>query len=264
MNPNESQPTHRFTGLAEIYARCRPDYPAVALEDIIRHCQLHPGALIVDVGCGTGISTRLFAGRGFRVIGIEPNDDMRCQAEASDLPRISHPPEYRSGKAEATGLPDGHADAVLAAQAFHWFEPETTLREFHRVLKPDGWVVLMWNERDPRDPFTAAYGEIVARETHGKALEAQRHRAGSVLLRSSLFGNPEVHRFPHEQEMDEEGMLGRAFSASYAPRAPDTVQEFAQDLRQVFVQFQRDGKVRLVYETAVYLGRRHSEVTPLG
>lgn len=256
MNPTENErPTNRFTGLAEIYARCRPDYPAAALDDISKHCRLGPDAVIVDVGCGTGISTRLFAQRGFRVLGIEPNDDMRRQAEAHPLPGVPHPPEYRPGKAEATGLPDGFADAVLAAQAFHWFEPESTLREFHRLLKPDGWVILMWNERDPRDPFTAAYGEIVAREAHGKALEAQRQRAGEVLLHTPLFRNAEVHRFGHEQAMDEEGMLGRAFSASYAPREPGKVEAFAEDLRQVFSQFQRDGSVRLVYETSVYLGQ---------
>jgi len=257
VNPTESdQPTNRFTGLAEIYARCRPDYPAAALDDVVAHCRLVPGAAIMDVGCGTGISTRLFAQRGFRVIGVEPNDDMRRQAEAHPLRGVPHPPEYRLGKAEATGLPDGCADAVLAAQAFHWFEPETTLREFHRLLKPDGWVVLMWNERDPRDPFTAAYGEIVAREAHGKALEAHRHRAGEALLHNPLFRNAEVHRFGHEQALDEEGLLGRALSASYAPKEPAAVATFTQELRQAFARFQQRGSVRLVYETSVYLGQR--------
>lgn len=250
------QPTNRFTGLAEVYARCRPDYPAAALDDILSHCGLGPSALIVDVGCGTGISTRLFAERGFRVIGIEPNADMRRQAEATLTPGIAHSPEYRPGKAEATGLPDGCAEVVLAAQAFHWFDPEPTLREFHRILKPGGWVALLWNERDPRDAFTAAYGEIVAREAHGKAVEAQRHRAGEALLHSPLFQHAQVHRFGHDQTLDEEGILGRALSASYAPREPGAVEAFTRDLRRVFAQFQRHGTVRLVYETSVYLGRR--------
>jgi ubiquinone/menaquinone biosynthesis C-methylase UbiE len=257
MSPsNHAQPTQRFTGLAEIYARCRPDYPAAALDDVVRHCRLGPDALIVDVGCGTGISSRLFARREFRVIGIEPNDDMRRQAEAETLPGVAHPPEYRAGKAEATGLPDECADAVLAAQAFHWFEPAAALREFHRILKPEGWVVLMWNERVPRDPFTAAYGEIIAREAHGKSIEAQRHRAGEALLHNAHFRNAVVHRFGHEQTLDEEGLLGRAFSASYAPRESVAAEAFARDLRGVFRRFQQQEKVYLKYETSVYLGQR--------
>jgi SAM-dependent methyltransferase len=262
MKPEDfTRPTDRFTGLAEVYARCRPDYPVAALDAIISHCGLGPASVIVDVGCGTGISTRLFAERGFRVIGVEPNADMRLKAETTPSPVSAHLPEYRPGRAEATGLSDGCADVVLAAQAFHWFEPEPTLREFHRILKPGGWDVLMWNERDPRDAFTAAYGEIIAREAHGKAVEAQRHRAGEALLQSPLFRNAQVSRFSHEQALDEEGMLGRALSASYAPREPAAMEAITRDLRNVFARHQRQGAVRLVYETSVYLAQRAQQVS---
>jgi ubiquinone/menaquinone biosynthesis C-methylase UbiE len=254
--PEAEQPTQRFTGLAEIYARCRPDYPAAALDDIVAHCGLRPGAVIVDVGCGTGISTRLFAQRGFQVIGIEPNDDMRRQAQAQPCPGVPFPPEYRPGKAEETGLPDGCADAVLAAQAFHWFEPAGTLREFHRVLKPMCWVVLIWNERDPHDLFTAEYGEIIAQEAQGKAIEAQRYRAGEALMTSPLFASAEKLCFTHEQLLDEEGLLGRAFSASYAPREANAAKSFAQALRSLYARHQRQACIRLVYETSVYLAQR--------
>jgi ubiquinone/menaquinone biosynthesis C-methylase UbiE len=257
MNLSErEQPTNRFTGLAEIYARFRPDYPGAALDLIASHCGLGKGAVIVDVGCGTGICTRLFAQRGFRVIGIEPNDDMRHQAEARPCADVPYPPEYWRSKAEHTGLPDVCADAVLAAQAFHWFEAKTTLREFHRVLKPAGWAVLMWNERDPHDAFTAAYGKIVAREAHGKALEAQRHRAGEALLNSPLFGKAERQSFTHDQMLDEEGLLGRAFSASYAPKEESCAKVFAEELSSLFGRHQRQGHVRLRYETSVYLAQK--------
>jgi SAM-dependent methyltransferase len=257
MTPSEAeQPTQRFTGLAELYARCRPDYPAAALDDIVAHCGLRHGAVIVDVGCGTGISTRLFAQRGFQVIGIEPNDDMRRQAEAQTCPDIPFALEYRPGKAEETGLLAAVADTVLAAQAFHWFEPAGTLREFHRVLKPKGWVVLIWNERDPRDLFTAEYGEIIAREAQSKAVEAQRHRAGESLMTSALFARAEKHCFAHEQLLDEEGLLGRAFSASYAPRETNAAKAFAEELRALYGRHQRQGCVRLLYETSVYLAER--------
>src|SRR5262249_25147361 len=154
-------PTGRFNGLSGIYARHRPNYPPVAVEFVLQRCGLGPGSVLVDVGSGTGISARQFARLGISVIGIEPNDEMRREAEREPLPGNVPVPVYRPGRAEATGLPDVSADAVLAAQAFHWFDPEPTLREFHRILKPSGWVALLWNERDETDAFAAAYGKIV-------------------------------------------------------------------------------------------------------
>lgn len=251
-----ANPTGRFTGLAEVYARCRPDYPSAAVDFILAHCGLSPGSRLVDIGCGTGISARLFARRGLDVIGIEPNADMRRLAEAeSDLPA----PVYREGRAEATGLPDACVDAVLAAQAFHWFEPEPALREFHRVLKPGGWAILLWNERDNSDPFTAAYGNVVRSAPEAANVEVPRGRAGEPLLHSPLFENGRRDLFPHHQEVDREGLLGRAFSASYAPREPARAERFAADLEAVFARFQCAGKVMIRYETAVYTARRREE-----
>jgi ubiquinone/menaquinone biosynthesis C-methylase UbiE len=251
-------PSQRFTGLATDYARGRPDYPRAAVDHILRHCRLGPGALVIDVGCGTGISSRLFAERGLLVVGIEPNADMRSQAESQSMPDVAHPPTYREGSAEATGMHDDCADLILAAQAFHWFEPTATLREFHRILKPTGWAALMWNERDHRDPFTAAYGAIIARDAHAQSLEAHRSRSGEVLLQSPLYCRTSLERFSHQQKLDEDGLLRRAFSTTYAPREPEQSAAFTDALKRVFAGFQHHGQVHLVYETSVYLGQRSS------
>src|SRR5437868_1659935 len=141
---SETKPTERFTKLAAAYAQNRPTYPVEAIDAIVEKCSLKVGQVVVDVGCGTGISSRLFAEIGMNVIGIEPNEQMRKTAESEPHANIS----YRDGTGEATGLPDTSADLVLAAQAFHWFESEKALAEFSRVLKPAGHAVLMWNERD--------------------------------------------------------------------------------------------------------------------
>src|SRR5271166_4503037 len=101
---SQCNPTGRFSGLVEGYARHRPDYPAAALDFVMAHCALGPGAVLADVGSGTGISSRLFAVRGVRVIGIEPNAEMRKRAKEESLPAGVPPPEYRDGRAEATGL----------------------------------------------------------------------------------------------------------------------------------------------------------------
>jgi SAM-dependent methyltransferase len=250
-------PTNRFTGLAETYARHRPRYPGASIDFVIAHCALGSGSLLVDVGCGTGISSRLFAARGIRVIGIDPNAEMRAAAESAQSLDSHLNVTYHEGRAESTGLPFACADAVLAAQAFHWFEPVATLQEFHRILRTDGWVVLMWNERDERDSFTAAYGDVFRSAGDAAAIESARQAgAGQALFNSPLFQQAEAVSFPNEQAVDEEGMLGRAFSASYAPKEARERAEWADRFRAVFREHQRDRKVVLHYRTSVFLARR--------
>jgi SAM-dependent methyltransferase len=246
-------PTGRFSGLADVYAKHRPNYPAAAVDHVIRRCGLTGDALLVDVGCGTGISTRQFAAHGIPVIGVEPNDAMRARAEAEPGPTTIR---YVQGTAEATELPDGCATAVLAAQAFHWFDPPRALGEFHRVLRPGGWVVLMWNERDERDAFTAAYGAVVRTGPDAAAVEGPRLGAGEVLLQTPLFIEADKVVFHHEQPLDDEGLVGRACSASYAPREPQAAEVFAANLREVFARYQLEGHVVLRYETTVYFGKK--------
>ncbi len=249
-------PASRFAGLAGIYAKSRPGYPAAALDFIMTRCGLDRSSLLVDIGCGTGISSRLFSVRGVQVIGVEPNGDMRARAEAESQQASEPKPIYRAGRAEATGLRDATADAVLAAQAFHWFDKPAALREFHRILKPGGWAVLMWNERDQNDPFTAAYGEALRTLPETDEVEGARSRAGDALLISPLFRDTQRVLFANEQVLDEEGLLGRAFSASYAPRQADQAAVFAAKLKAVYASYQEQGHVVLRYQTSVYLGRR--------
>jgi SAM-dependent methyltransferase len=248
-------PTNRFSGLADVYKKHRPDYPAAALDFIVRTCGLRPGTVLVDVGSGTGISSRQFAHRGLRVIGIEPNADMRRQAEAEPF-TDGEPPVYRDGQAEATGLADASADAVLAAQAFHWFDPATTLPEFRRILRPGGWVVVLANERDESDPFSAAFGAVIRSTREAAAVEKRRERVGVPLLASPLFQNGQTAEFIHEQPLDADGVVGRAFSASYAPRERERAAAFAAELRNVFERFQVGGRVMLRYVTAVTMAQK--------
>jgi SAM-dependent methyltransferase len=218
--------------------------------------RLGPASLLVDVGSGTGISSRIFAARGVPVVGIEPNEEMRRKAEAEPAPHGAATVSYRAGRAEATGLADSVADVVLAAQAFHWFDREAALGEFYRILKPCGWVALVWNERDPSDPFTAAYGQVIRTAREAEAIEQSRARAGEALLTHPCFVAAECLTFRHAQVLDAEGLLGRAFSSSYVPREGPDAEAFAAALRDVFARFQHDGKAVLRYTTTLYLARR--------
>jgi SAM-dependent methyltransferase len=253
---SEHKPTERFSGLEDLYARHRPSYPAEAVDFIVQRCGLDRKTTLIDVGCGTGISTRLFAERGIPVIGIEPNASMRQKAESAALPPGALAPIYRAGTGESTGLPDQSAAAVLAAQAFHWFDAPGALREFHRILRPDSWVALVWNERDESDPCTADYGAIIRSWPYAATVEGPRARAGEALLASPLFTEGSLTTFTNTQTVGEDGMIGRALSASYAPRDAAAREATKEALRRVFAAHQRDGVAALRYATSVYVGRR--------
>jgi len=249
-----SDPTRRFSGLENLYARHRPSYPADAIDFIVRRCGLDATTTLVDVGCGTGISTRLFAERGIPTIGIEPNDAMRAKAEA-EPPATGVPPVYRKGTGEATGLSDGAAAAVLAAQAFHWFDAAAAFREFRRILRPGGHAVLMWNERDSADPFTDAYGQVIRSVPGAASVEGPRGKSGEAIFHTPYFVDADLTRFKNAQEVDEDGLVGRSLSASYAPKEPAAVAVFVDALRGVFARYQRSEKVLIRYVTSVYSGR---------
>jgi SAM-dependent methyltransferase len=214
----------------------------------------------VDVGSGTGIAARILAQRGLRVVGIEPNADMRQRAQSERALAGMLAPEYRTGRAEETGLPGECADLVLAAQSFHWFDKDKALAESHRILKRGGWVVLMWNERDERDAFTAAYGAVIRRSSEGRRMESMRCSAAQALWSCPLFQEKRCAHFAHEQVLSEEEMIGRALSVSYAPKENPAQAAWITGLRQVFFRFQVAGRVALKYQTSVYRGRKNESM----
>ena len=253
---SKADPTGRFSGLADIYAKHRPSYPEQAIQFIMQRCGLVEESILIDIGSGTGISSRLFANLGVHVIGIEPNSDMREKAQADISDDRSASISYVDGQAESTGLPAAHADAVLCAQSFHWFDADKALAEFRRILKPNGWVVLMWNERDESDPFTNKYGDLFHTLSDTSAVEVQRGQAGKALLQTDLFSDGRRSVFSSQQLLDEDGLVGRALSASYAPKEKDLAERFEGSLRKLFKQSEKNGTVNLIYETSVYTARR--------
>src|SRR5580704_14402576 len=140
-----SNATSRFSGRVENYIRYRPGYPLEVLNSLKTECGLTSRHFIADIASGTGIWTRLLLENGNPVFGVEPNAQMREAGERL-LPEF---PKFTSvaGTAEATTLADQSVDFVSAAQAAHWFDRKRARREFVRILKPDGWLVLLWNER---------------------------------------------------------------------------------------------------------------------
>lgn len=240
-----------FEGLAATYARHRPTYPAEAFRAMLDG--LDPSPLVADVGCGTGISSRLLIGAGARVIGIEPNDDMRREALAG-----SPPVDVRCGTAEATGLPDGGVDAALAAQAFHWFDAGRALAEFHRIVRPDGRVALLWNIRVADGGFTSDYSDVVvgASERIDASARAGRQALDAPLRTSPLFRDVRVLEFGNDQRLDAEGVIGRATSASYFPRGNPERAERLEALLAAFRRHEVDGFVTLRHVARLTIATR--------
>ncbi len=252
MSHLSADPTARFTGRAADYAKYRPSYPAAAIDAVLEGLGDPRALTIVDVGAGTGISTRLLAERGAHVIGLEPNEEMRKTAEAAGL-------ETHAGRAEASGLLDAAYDAVTAFQAFHWFGTVETLEEFKRILRPGGRVALVWNIRDDSDEFTNGYGEIFDRERENEIARSFHFNWNGVLdlMRAAALRNPRMLAFPSVQRVDNDGLLGRASSASYVPAEGARRDEILGKLAAWHDRFAGpDGRVDLKYQTKVHLGER--------
>src|SRR5437764_6215788 len=132
-----------FHRTADAYERGRPGYPEDAIAWMVAGLRISDRSTVVDLGAGTGKLTRLLLPTGARLIAIEPVAGMRNALRAL-LPQL----EIVDAVAEAMPLADGSADAVVAGQAFHWFETALALEEIHRVLRPGGGLGLIWNRRD--------------------------------------------------------------------------------------------------------------------
>lgn len=248
---DKHNPRGRFDGLGSVYAKHRPDYPTAAIQWII--ATLPAAGLVADVGAGTGIVSRQLADCGFHVIGIEPNESMRQEALFQPNPLI----DYRDGAAESTGLPSESVDGVVCAQAFHWFDRDAALREFHRILRPGGWLFLLWNTADESDPFTHSFWSILRTSTPEPEVVRDPHDiTGQILLDHALFALAECLVTSNEQMHDEEGLLGRGFSASFAPKDCQASNRFAERLRALFREYAADGRVRLRYRTTLYRAMR--------
>lgn len=253
-------PTRRFSDRVDLYTRYRPGYPPALGDFLHGELGLSPDWTVADIGSGTGLLTRLFLDRGNPVHAVEPNREMREAAEAllGEFPGFhSHP-----GSAEATGLPDHSIDLVAAAQAFHWFDVEAARREFLRILRPGGRVVLIWNRRRVAGtPFLEAYEDLLVRRALDYGAVDHRKTAGPEVLARFFRGEDYGRaRFPTEQDLDWKGLRGRLLSSSYTPLEDHPDHEpMLRELRIMFEGSQRNGAVRVDYDTEVYHGRLTAE-----
>lgn len=230
-----------FTPQAEAYARARPGYPPALLELLTGLLGVEPGAAVADVGAGTGIFTALLARRGLRVTAIEPNAEMRARAPALDGV------EWHDGSFEETGLAAGTQAWIVAAQAFHWADPERALPELHRVLAPRGRLTVLWNNRDNEaSPVLTFTRELIENLVPGFD-EGYRHRDWwKVLTSTGHFGAPFELDVPHVVAMDVErylnlwrshNLLNAAAGPERMPGLLDKIRERLGDVERIDVPY---------------------------
>jgi SAM-dependent methyltransferase len=239
----------RFSAAAAAYEQNRPGYPGELVDWIAATSGAAPPARVADVGCGTGIASRMLAARGYDVIGVEPNAAMRERAIAA-----GGGARYQAGEAVATGLPDGAVELVIAAQAFHYFPIEPTMREWRRILAVGGGCAVFWY-RIAASPIRADYRALRDRHTApdrrgGRAIH-KRDIAAAVVARPEAAG-VQVARFLSTQRLDRAGLLGRFAASSYLGAGTSAL---VDEVDALFDRHQRGGAVELPLETTAVAWR---------
>jgi len=250
----KAEPTERFSSRVENYVRFRPTYPQPVITVLRDECGLKPESVVADIASGTGIFTRLLLENGNRVFGVEPNEKMRRAGEEylaaySNFTSIA-------GTAEATTLPRHSVDLITCAQAAHWFDREKALREFQRILKPAGYLVLIWNDRRVDGSGFAEDYERLAVKYGTDYSEVQR--LGRVVEGDEFFAPFRCAKrvLPNHQDLDYAALEGRLLSSSYAPQPGEPAcAPMLAELRRIFDAHQRGGHVRMEYDTNIYFGR---------
>lgn len=243
-----------FGTTTDLYERVRPEYPPEAIAILVRELGVGQGRVVVDVGAGTGKLTRALVSTGATLIAVEPLAQMR-ERLAAEVPRAVP----FAGTAERMSLRDGSAHAITVAQAFHWFDGDRALAEFHRVLAPGGRLGLIWNVRDRRAPWVAAFDELI------DAVDPDRpdHQTGkwrAAFERTTLFGPLAEREVGYEQTLTADEIVGRAGTvssiAALGPAERERILDGFRALAATHPDVRGRERVTLPYRTRVYWTER--------
>ena len=245
-------PTKRFSDRVSDYVNYRPSYPDQIVPDLASFCHLTSHSVIADVGAGTGKLTELFINDNYSVTAIEPNREMREAAESlfSECEGFVSVP----GSAEHTLLGDRTVDLIVAGQAFHWFDQVAAKTEFERILKPDGNIALIWNQRRVERPFQREYDSMLSEHCADYQLSNHRNVTTTDI---ELFCAPRkvhVHSYDYSQQFDMQSFLGRMTSSSYTPKSGTQAhRNLLVAANALFDRYAKNGVLAFEYETLVYL-----------
>ncbi len=245
----------KFTDKAEVYAKYRPSYPSEYIEYLISEADLNENCMIADIGSGTGILSRQLLDKGFTVIGVEPNDDMRTLAEQTLKPD-SHFISV-DAVAEKTTLNDSSLDLITVAQAFHWFDIEQFRLECQRILKQDANVNLVWNSRDGASDINKESADICQKYCPNfKGFSGGIEETPIPFQDFFRDGKYDFKNFRNDLQLNLIGFLGRYLSASYSPKKTDKeYNPFISALSNLFEKYSNNGNIVIPNITRSYLGQ---------
>lgn len=247
--------TERFSGRVQAYLTYRPRFPREIVLFLREHGALPGGAVVADMGAGTGMLAEIFLEAGYRVLAVEPNDEMleACRALGAQYRAL----EVVEGSAEATTLPDASVDLIAVGRALHWFDWPSAHREFARILRPAGWVLNASNgHSDSGGQIPNRLSEIL-RKSRTDSAEADTTRDFEKrlpgFLDTSSWQRKTLH---HSMTVDFPTLLGYAESLSAIPRPGERGYDgMVSELRAVFEQYQRDGVLETPLICNLHLGR---------
>ncbi|UCD00954.1 MAG: class I SAM-dependent methyltransferase [Promethearchaeota archaeon] len=252
----KQDPKKRFSSRVERYIKYRPNYPPEIIKFLKEKKILSVNSVIADIGSGTGILSELFLKGGNLVYGVEPNIDMRNAGEKL----LSKYSNFISidGSAESTALDPNSIDIITVGQAFHWFNLEKARLEFLRILKPGGWVILIWNRRKMHaNEFLKEYEKFLLKYgTDYKAIEKRKLDFDNFFRGNKSEKKYKKAKFDNYQIFDYNGLKGRLLSTSYIPLDENPkYSKMLLDLKQIFEMHQEKGLIRFEYDTEVFYGQ---------
>jgi ubiquinone/menaquinone biosynthesis C-methylase UbiE len=240
-----------FGRAADAYERSRPTYPAAAVARLAEELGIGPGRAVLDLGAGTGKFTRLVVALGADVVAVEPSAAMRAEFE-SVLPDVP----MHEGTGERIPLSDSSVDAVVVAQAFHWFDAPRASAEIARVLRRGGGLGLIWNERDESVPWVAELSRVMQWDVRMPYAVGTDFRA--VLDATGRFTPARYERFSFAQELDRDGLCERVSTTSYiASMAPAERDAILESVRALVADFPE--RFELPYRTEVFWCHRAAD-----
>lgn len=218
---------------------------------------MNNNSVVADIGSGTGKLTQIFLDNGNIVFGVEPNKEMRRGGERV----LKSYKNFTSinGTAENTTLPDKSIDLIIAGQAFHWFKIKETKLEFNRILKKNGYVVLIWNDRETVNPknksFLGEYESLLI-EFGTDFKKVRKNNIDSKTFGKFFTNKYNLKKFTNYQIFDFKGLKGRLLSSSYIPIDRGKLyDDMIAGLKNLYLRYENNGKVKFDYICEVYSGK---------
>lgn len=242
----------RFTGKSKNYAKFRPCYPQKYIDYLKTDVNLTKNSIVADIGSGTGILTNQLASECKLIYAVEPNADMMKMAK-TELANIDNV-IFVNLTAEQTNISENSVDLITVGQAFHWFDQEKFLIECKRILKPDGYVSLVWNNRDSSSECIKDNYNIFKKYCADfKGFSGGTDFSALYSKLSDFFkGEFEIKEFLNPNKLNREAFIGRCLSSSYAP---NNNKDFIFELNKMFDKFSENDILDYPYITRCYTGK---------